>query len=240
MRTGQISVPPQTTPWAGMTPAQIHDFIEGAGGLEAAADYLLSRGHSENYAKNQTFRETGLQGRAIDEDRDDLSKGVRVIERRRRGGVARGVDIDQWNAVLALAPHDLKNRDVLIASARHGFGEVDEIAREVGRTSRRVRQIQDQIWAWAAKHLNSADLSARLDDPISQELVIPRPPSKAGRKPRAAAAAPIAPAPQVDLFGEVVVKWKPSRRQAGPRRACRVPGVQGHVQGQMDLFAMAA
>ncbi len=242
MRTGQVPVLPKTTPWVGMGPAQIRDFVEGLGSLEAAADYILARGHTLAYEKNRDFRETGLQGRAIDEDRDDLSGGLRPIETKRRGGIARGVDIDQWNAVLALYPPDGPHRDVLISSARHGCGGVNEIAEEVGRTPRRVRQIQDQIWAWATKHLNPVDLAARLDDPITRETAARRPPSRAGRKPKGWVSAQAAQAqrPQVDIFGEVV-EWaprKPRRKAAtGMRRVRPVPVVQG---GQMELFQEAA
>ncbi len=155
----------------------------------------------------------------------DMPEGIALLNQTRDG-----IERTSWD------------RDVLISSARHGCGGVNEIAEEVGRTPRRVRQIQDQIWAWATKHLNPVDLAARLDDPITRETAARRPPSRAGRKPKGWVSAQAAQAqrPQVDIFGEVV-EWaprKPRRKAAtGMRRVRPVPVVQG---GQMELFQEAA
>lgn len=233
MRTEkQTSQLHETTPWAGMTSADVQALIARAGSIEAATDEMLSWGHSRNFEKNKRFRETVLEGRGIDEDRDDLSSGFSIVAKRRRGGAARSATIDEWNAILALYPKDGRHRDVLTLSAKHGFGEVDKIAKVVGRTERRVRQIQDWLWAWATKNLDSAVIVTRLDDPITTEAVGRRPPSKAGRKPKGRVTAQAAQdqCPQVEPFGDVVA-WTPGKPRdvPGPCRPCPAPTIGGQV-----------
>ncbi len=101
-----------------------------------------------------------------------------------RGGPARNRDRNAWNAILSLAPSNLPYRDVLVLSAQWGRGESKRIGEVVGLSGRRVRQIQDWLLRWALKNLTAADLRAHRDDPITQEQVARRVPSRAGRKPR--------------------------------------------------------
>ncbi len=239
IKTRPTSVLPQTTPWVGMSSSQVLDFVEGMGSLETAADYILARGNAIRYAKNRDFRETALQGRGIDEDRDDLSSGFSILAKRRRGGAARRATIDEWNAILALYPKDGRHRDVLTLSAKHGFGEVDKIAKVVGRTERRVRQIQDWLWAWATKNLDPAVIVARLDDPITTEAVARRPPSKAGRKAKGRVTAQAAQdrRPQVEVFGDGVA-WTPRKPRDVQRPRCPCPART--IGGQVAVFLEAA
>ncbi len=97
-------------------------------------------------------------------------------------GTARDLDCNQWNAILALYPQNGRDRDVLSSSARYGAGESEKIGNEVGRSARRVRQIQDWHWDWAKANTTIEDLAAHLDDPLPTVTVTQRPPSRAGRK----------------------------------------------------------
>jgi hypothetical protein len=227
-----------------MSRAQVKEFIVGLGGIEAATDYMLSRGFRENHETNKRIRQTRRQGRVIDDDRDNLDNVLGIVEKPRPGGAARRVDIDQWNAVLALYPLNGRHRDVLAASARHGFGEVAEIAREVGRCERRVRQIQDWLWAWATKNLAPALIAKHMDDPITQEAVVRRPPSRAGRKPKGW----VAPGFEIktakviigfDLFGDPTLPRKPRRirKAAGVRRVRVRPEIPGQMEFPFDMAA---
>ena len=176
--------------------------------LAAAADAFLSQGHGTHHARNARIRETKLQGRGIDLDRDDLSQ-VAIPRRAGHGphrapaAPARLLDRDAWNAILGAAPTDLKHRDVLVASAQHGAGATAAIAAVVGITIRHTRNCQNWLLAWAREHLEESDIAARLDDPITTEAVVRRPLSRAGRKrkgapprpPRFLVLAPHTPAP---------------------------------------------
>ena len=153
------------------------------------------------------------------------------IPARRKLAPARLLTIDQWNAILSVAPADLKWRDVLISSARHGSGEVAAIAREVGRTPRRVRQIQDWHLTRASQNLAPGAAAAHLGDQITTEAVTRRPPAKSGRKRKGGAIkAEIKPEikPEIkteitavifDLFGDPVQPRKPRQpRKVGARQ----------------------
>ena len=210
--------------------------------LVAAADAFLSRGHSTNYERNRRIRETKLQGRAVDIDRDDLSQTAtprRYGQGPRRAPLApaRLLDRDAWNAILGASPRDIKDRDVLVASAQHGAGEGAAIAAMVGISVRQVRNCQDWLLAWAREHLDEAAIAAHLDDPISEERVARRPPSRAGRKPRRAAL-PATVGVVVDLWGHH--QSQPQRRGRGPDRGPRRPRTRPVCEGQLSFFDMAA
>lgn len=123
--------------------------------------------------------------------------------KRSRGGPARLLDKNAWNAILALYPLDGPDRDVLVASAQCGALASKQIGMMVGLSEKRVRGIQDQKLQSALKNLTAADLRAHRDDPITTEAVVRRPPSRAGRKragappraPRFLVLAPHTPAP---------------------------------------------
>ncbi len=230
-----------STPWAGLTLDQQRDLIRSLGGTVTARNCFLSAGHSANFERNKIIRETKLQGRALDEDRDDLS---RVADPRRHGrgkrraslAPARLLDGDAWNAILGAAPTDLPGRDVLVASAQLGQGATRAIAAVVGISQRQARNIQNDILAWARANLDPNDVAAHLDDPITDEPITRRPPSRAGRKPRAW----VAP-PALDLLGDRIDPDRlPPKLQAvrkiGPRR----PRVRPVCEGQLSLFDMAA
>jgi len=218
MKTGHRYEQRRTTasPWAGMSVAQHKQFIDSVGGLEAAANYILSRGHSKTYARNQKIRETRLQGRGVDNDRDDLSSTA-IQEKKPKAG-ARALDRDYWNAILALYPQDGWDRDVLIASAQEGQGETRTIGARVGVTQRQVRNIQDKLLGWTQGNLTPEQIAAHLDDPITMERIVNRPKSTHGRKPQGWAA----PAAVVDLFGDPITERKPHQpRKVVPRmRVC--------------------
>lgn len=230
-----------STPWAGLTFDQQRDLIKSLGGKIAARNHFLSVGHSEHFERNRTIRETKLQGRAIDLDRDDLSQAA---DPRRPGrghrqaplAPARLLDGDAWNAILGAAPTDLPGRDVLVASAQHGRGATRDIAAAVGITQRQVRNAQGQILAWARAHLDPNDILRHMHDPITTEAVVRRPPSRAGRKPKGW----VRPL-DTDLLGDRIdpdrlpLKLRAARR-LGPRR----PRVRPVCEGQMQLFDMAA
>lgn len=105
----------------------------------------------------------------------------------RRGAPARGVGGDVWNAICSLYPCGGPWRDVLILSAQHGAGASEKIGEMLGLSGRRVRRIQDNLLAWAAAHLDPAQIRDHLDDPITKEQVARRTPSRAGRTPKAVA-----------------------------------------------------
>lgn len=172
--------------------------------LEAAADRLLAEadGVSTQTIRNRNWRATINQGPSVEalsylaaehEEETDTQfdvVGGNAFSRsgtRRRGGAARGIDIDEWNAILSLAPRGLQDRDVLILSAQHGPGESSKIGEILGLSGRRVRQIQDRLLAWARANLTRAEIDDHLDDPITCEAVARRAPSRAGRKPKAVA-----------------------------------------------------
>ena len=228
-----------STPWAGLTLAQQRDLIKSLGGRVAASDKFQSIGHSEHFERNRRIRETRLQGRAIDADHDDLSQ---VATPRRYGqgprraplAPARLLDRDAWNAILGAAPRDIKDRDVLVASAQCGQGEAAAIAAMVGLSIRQIRNCQNTLLAWAREHLDEADIAAHLDDPITRETVTRRPPSHAGRKPRREI-------PAAGVVGDLWGHHQPLRRRGrGPDRGPRRPRARVVCPGQLSFFDMAA
>lgn len=220
-------------PWAGMTRAQIADFVEGIGGAQAAADHVLSRGHSKNYERNKRYRETHVYGKSeFNEDSFDANDTAPSRGRTRRLAPARLLGMDEWNAILSLAPHDLKDRDVLIASARHSRGETAEIAAEIGICQKQVRNLQDKILDWARAHLDRDEIRAHLDDPITTESVVKRQKSKAGRKLRGGTATTAAVI--YDLLGDpITTKPRAHRKTTVRQRQVRV--VPCHPD-QLTLF----
>lgn len=189
-------------PWVGLTAAQKRAWIVQAGGIDAAADLILSFGHSPRYQSNRDFRETHTQGPSLDvlldlantrEEEDEAPTEFEETETPFRANqtkvaslavTARDLDCDQWNAIRALYPHNGRDWDVLVSSARHGAGESEKIGNEVGRSARRVRQIQDWQWDWAKANTTIEERAAHLDDPLPIEEVTKRPLSHAGRKPK--------------------------------------------------------
>ena len=184
-------------PWAGLTPTEARAWIDQAGGVHVAANFILSYGHSADYQKNRDFRETHTQGPSLDvlldlantrREEDEAPADIGGSETLFRGnqtnwaGTARDLDCNQWNAILALYPQNGRDRDVLSSSARYGAGESEKIGNEVGRSARRVRQIQDWHWDWAKANTTIEDLAAHLDDPLPTVTVTQRPPSRAGCK----------------------------------------------------------
>ena len=234
-----------STPWTGLSLDQQRDLIKSLGGKIAARNHFLSVGHSEHFERNRTIRETKLQGRAIDPDRDDLSL---VADPRRHGrgqrqaplAPARLLDGDAWNAIrgaLGARASDIPYLDVLVASAQFGQGETRAIAEAVGITQRQVRNNQNRNLAWAREHLDPDDIIRHMHDPITTEAVVRRPPSRAGRKRRGW----VAPGPGLDLLGDRIdPDLLPQKLRAvrvmGPRR----PRVRPVCEGQMQLFDMAA
>lgn len=146
---------------------------------------------------------------------------------------------NEWNAVRALAPVSIKNRDVLEGLAQ-GVS-VAEIAAAIGRSVRQVRNIVRGLWKYI-QSLDVGDIARHLDDPITTDAVTRRPPSKAGRKSKqwvAELKAGITTALiiRLDLFGEPMQAQNPRQtRKGGPR----CPRVRQEIQGQLSLFAMAA
>ena len=243
MRTQTVDPACARPPWAGLTPTKARAWIDQAGGIDAAADLILSFGHPPRYQSNRDFREMHTQGPSFeflenrlsgnsvdgaedeDEDRpeetetetetnaaydgadehtkfeisgatpsDPIGLGFATAEafctdtKRARGGPARAMDRNAWNAILALYPLDGTDRGVLVASAQCGAWASKQIGTMVGLSGRRVRGIQDQKLQWALANLTAADLRAHRDDPITTERVTPRAPSLAGRKPKKAIA----------------------------------------------------
>ena len=201
MRTQATSDPDcACPPWAGLTPTEARAWIDQVGGIDAAADLILSFGHSPCYQNNRDFRETHTQGPSLDvlldlantrEEEDEAPTDFEDTETPFRANqtkvaslavTARDLDCDQWNAILALYPLDGRDRDVLVSSARHGAGESEKIGNEVGLSGRRIRQIQDWHWDWAKANTTLEERAAHLDDPLPTARVTKRPPSRAGRK----------------------------------------------------------
>ena len=241
-----------STPWTGLTLAQQCDLIRSLGGRVAAADHFQSVGHSAHFERNRRIRETRLQGRAVDLDRDDLSSPA---DPRRHGrgqrraplAPARLLDCDAWSAILGAVRAigaDIPHPDVLVASAQQGKGATAAIAEEVGISQKHVRNCQNIILAWTRAHVAPEEIARHLDDPITTEVVTRRPPSRAGRKPKGwalQAAWPVAPAAR-DLLGDPIDLDHPPRKMRavqvrGPRR----PRVRPVCEGQMAFdFDMAA
>ena len=186
-------------PWVGLTAAQERAWIDQAGGIDAAADLILSFGHSPRYQSNRDFRETHTQGPSLDvlldigttreegeapTDFEDTETPFRANQTKvaSLAGAARDLDCDQWNAILALYPKNGRDRDVLVSSARHDAGESEKIGNEVGLSGRRIRQIQDWLWDWAQANTTIEERAAHLNDPLPIAIVTKRPPSRAGRK----------------------------------------------------------
>ena len=148
-----------------------------------------------------------------------------------RGGPARSLGKNAWNAILALTPLDDPDRDVLVASAQCGASESIRIGMMVGLSPRRVRQIQDQKLKTALENFTSADLRAHRDDPITCEAVARRRTSRAGRKPKGAAIQ----APRV----LVLVEWVATPRPPRPWKPRR-PRARWVDPAQLDMFQRAA
>lgn len=187
--------------------------------LDAAATAFLAEaeGKKASTIRNRSWRSVIQQGPSADalawriaqteaETDTDTDDTATIIsgsafrsdsDRRRPGGPARGVDSNLWNAIAILAPRDTPDHDVLTLSARYGIGESKKIGKKLGITPRRVRQIQDRLWPWARKTFTMAEIMAHLDDPITTKAVVPRAPSRRGRKarPRFLVLAPHTPAP---------------------------------------------
>lgn len=228
MLAPRIARPTPAPVWAGgTTPAA----------LEKEADRLLAAdaGVEGEVFKNRTWRKKIVQGPSYealahlavqhetetDTQFDVVGSNAFRSGTRRRGGAARDLDRDHWNAIAVFyrGPH----RDVLILSAQHGPGESARIGEILGISSRRVRQIQDQILAWARSHLDPAQIRAHLDDPITQEVVARRVPSRAGRKPRR---------PRLVLVPKVAPGPARKPRPWRPRR----PRAKFVDPAQIDLF----
>ena len=143
---------------------------------------------------------------------------------------------NEWNAVLALTPNN-KNRDVLVGLAR-GMSAA-EIADAIGRTPRHVRNIIKRLWNYV-RGLDVATIAAHLDDPITDERVVRRPPSRAGRKPRHVAATGIVVALPPAWGGLWGAHHQPQRRGRGPDRGPRRPRARPVCEGQLSFFDLAA
>ena len=186
-------------PWVGLTAAQERAWIDQAGGVDAAAHLILSFGRSPRYQNNRDFRETHTQGPSLDvlldigntREEDEAPTDFEDTETPFRANqtkvaslavTTRDLDCDQWNAILALYPHNGRDRDVLVSSARRGAGESEKIGNEVGLSGRRIRQIQDWHWDWAKANTTIEERAAHLDDRLPTARVTKRPPSRAGRK----------------------------------------------------------
>ena len=195
-------------PWVGLSLTEAHAWIEQVGGLDVAADCVLSYGRRSNFPANRDRRETHalglsfdvLAGRMYGREAEDAKLYDHAIVERAAfrghvtcGGAVRALGCDEWNAILACYPADAPDRDILVVSAQYGAGESEQIGVRVGLSGRRVRQIQDRLLAWARTHLTPDQILAHLDDPITAEAVVRRRPSRAGRKPKAAVATCIAP-----------------------------------------------
>lgn len=243
MLTSRIQHPHTSpaAPWAGgTTPAE----------LEAAADRLLAEADGVSVAtiRNRDWRDTLGQGpsyealawhaqnREKEEDADESlfdELGMVVASSFRsggpvaRGGPARALDRDTWNAIHALYPLDGPDRDVLTLSACYGRGESETIGKILGISGRRVRQIQDRHLAWAKANVSPSEILEHLDDPITTEVVARRSPSRAGRKPRRPPALVLVPK---------VVELPRIHRHYKPRR----PRPRVADPGQVDMFDMAA
>ena len=235
-----------STPWGGLTPSQQRDLIQSLGGRVAASDKFQSIGHSEHFERNRRIRETRLQGRAVDLDRDDLSQAA---DPRRHGrgqrraplAPARLLDCDAWNAVLGAvraAGADIPHLDVLIASAQRDHTAA--IAADVGISQKHVRNCQNIILTFVRAHIAPEDIARHLDDPTTTETITRRPPSRAGRKPKGW----IAPGTtaSTDLLGDPIdPSHLPPKLRAVQVRGPRRPRARPVCEGQMSmLFDMAA
>jgi hypothetical protein len=73
-------------------------------------------------------------------------------------------------------------------SAKLGANAAGKIGAEVGRTGKRIRQIQDEIYEWSRMHLTKQQVLAAhahlAEFDIDVLPISPRPPSRAGRKPK--------------------------------------------------------
>ncbi len=210
-------------PWAGLTRAEERVWIDRAGGVQAATNFILSFGRSPRYQSNRDFRETHTQGPSLDLVTVDAMEIETIFQTDKvyPGGPARALDCDEWNAIHVLAPSDLPDHDVLTLSAKYGRGESVKIGKEVGLSGRRVRQIQDWQSEWADTHLTRADRDAHLDDPLPTEEVKRRPLSRAGRKPKRLATPILMLAPRVPLPPKAprrVASRRPRRRFVDPRQ----------------------
>ena len=232
MLAPRVARPTPPSVWAGgTTPAA----------LEKEADRLLAvaEGVEVEVIQNRKWRKRIVQGPSFEtlarlaaEHEDETDTPFDVVGSnafrsgtRRRGGAARGIDIDEWNAILSLAPLALPDRDVLILSAQHGPGESEKIGAILGISGRRVRQIQDQLLAWAKTNLAPAQIDAHLDDPITREAVARRSPSRAGRKPKGAPAR----IPRFLTLAAMMAGPEKERRPYKPRK----PRVRPVCEGQM-------
>lgn len=150
-----------------------------------------------------------------------------------RGGPARSLGKNAWNAILALTPLDDPDRDVVAASAQCGAGESARIGMMVGLSPRRVRQIQDRKLKSALENFTSADLRAHRDDPIATEIVARRQPSRAGRKPKGTVTVR---APRVLVLAPKMAGPAKLKRPYRPRR----PRPRFADPAQIDMFQQAA
>lgn len=146
---------------------------------------------------------------------------------------------NEWNAVAVLTPSNFKNRDVLIGLAR-GM-TVADIAAAIDRTPRQTRSIIKSLWKVAQGLVvtDAARVARHLDDPITDEQIQRRPPSRAGRKPNGWIASV---SRAVDLLGDPINPTRlPLRMRAVQVRGPRRPRVRSVCEGQMSmLFDMAA
>lgn len=217
------------TPWANLDEKETKAFLAGPGGrraLAGAANKILSHGKSQNHERNRRIRETHQPGKAINDDLDELSTAMEYQGPTPRGGPARAIDRDTWNAIRALVPDDFPDLDVLILSAQWGRGESQKIGEIIGLSPRRVRQIQDRHLAWAKANLSPSEILEHLDDQITREAVARRSPSRAGRKPRR---------PRLVLVPHEAGPVR-ARRPYKPRR----PRPRWVDPAQLDMFDMAA
>ena len=239
MLAPRIARPTPPSVWAGgTTPAELE---KEANRLLAAAD-----GIEGEVFKNRTWRKKIVQGPSFEalahlaaehEDKTDtpfdvVGSNAFRSGTRRRGGAARATDIDEWNAILSLAPRGLQDRDVLILSAQHGPGESSKIGEILGLSGRRVRQIQDRLLAWARANLTRAEIDDHLDDPITCEAVARRTPSRAGRRPKGAAIR----VPSVLVLAPKMAGPAKPKRPYRPRR----PRPRWVDPAQIDLFLEVA
>ena len=241
MLAPRVARPTPPPIWAGgTTPA---DLEKEADRLLAEADGIEGEGF-----KNRTWRQKIVQGpsfealahraaeheAATDTQFDVIgSSNAFRSGTRRRGGPARTLDRDHWNAIAAAYPIDGPDRDVLILSAQYGPGESQKIGAIVGLSSRRVRQIQDQILAWARTYLTPAQIAAHMDDAITQEQVARRRPSRAGRRPKGTVTVR---APRVLVLAPKMAGPAKLKRPYRPRR----PRPRFADPAQIDMFQQAA
>lgn len=258
-----LSLPAQRAWLATLTTDQRKSF------LEEEAGRFLSRGRSARYQKNRDARERHTDGRSLFDDFDAdrntgdesdpleiVLDGSRIPDREddgetcqeetalvsswfdySSGGALWGKN--EWNAVAALTPASLKNRDVLIGLAQ-GM-TVAAIAAAIDRTPRQTRNIIKSLWKVAQGLVvtDAAGVARHLDDPTTPETVARRPPSRAGRKPKGW----IAPRGlDTDLLGDPIdPNHLPPRMRAarvlGPRRSRARPVCEGQMSMLFDMAA---